>query len=258
MASFEAQLANVRSYVGDLRAAGRLVRDVVSASPASGSTAAALPVRVGPGASPGVILRGDTHVELGNPQRGSCGVVLWTTDTGQIVDGRVTLVGPDVPESSEGSLPFGQIIVVGGTELSPADYPAISQAQYVGDQIEGYMVRSSARSVWARVSKSAAAKGFDFACLGRALMALYKTSSPKVQAMEITFVTSDPLDVKKLESIAVEAHQVGLEMVTAHWKARGYELDCNLDCKGCHDKDVCDDVRKVIAATMRKEKAAHV
>jgi CO dehydrogenase/acetyl-CoA synthase beta subunit len=257
MASFDAQLADVRSYLADLRAAGRPVRDFASASSVIGA-AGELPVRVGPGASAGVILRSDTHVELGNPQMGSCGIVLWTADAATIADGRVTLVGPDIPESSGGSLPFAQILFVGGRELGAGDYPAISQAQYVGDRIEGYMVRSSARSVWARVSKEAVEKGFDFACLGRALIGLYKSSLPKVEVIEVAFVTSASADVKGLESIATAAHQVGLEMVNAHWKARGYELDCSLDCKACHDKDVCDDVREVIAATMRKERAEHV
>lgn len=257
MATFDAQLAQVRAYLAELRAAGRSVRDVASAGSASWP-AHELPVRVGPGASSGVILRGDTHVELGNPHMGSCGMVLWTTDTSAVDDGRVSLVGPDISEAAGSGLPFGQVLVVAGKDLSPDDYPAIGQAQYVGDQIEGYMVRSSARSVWARVSKAAAAKGFDFACLGRALIGLYKASLPKVEAMEAVFVTSDPIDVKRLEGIATDAHQAGLEMVNAHWKARGYELDCDLDCKACHDKDVCDDVRKVIAAKMRKERAAHV
>lgn len=255
MATFDAQLANVRAYLDELRHAHRPVRELASA--VAGVTAT-LPIRVGPGSSGGVILRGDTQVELGNPQLGSCGIVLWTTDTGAVEDGRILLVGPNITESPDAGLPFGQILMVAGRDLTADDYPAIGQAQYVGDQIEGYMVRSSARSVWARVSKAVAAKGFDFECLGRALFSLYKAALPRVEAMEIAFVTSSSEDVRKLAKIAADAHQVGIEMVNEHWKARGYELDCNLDCRACHDKEVCDDVRKVIAAKLRKERAAHV
>lgn len=257
MATFDRQLAGVQAYLADLRALGCPVRDFFSSS-STADALANMPVRVGPGASRGVILRSDTHVELGNPQLASCGMVLWTTQMSSIVDGRVSLIGPDIPESPGASLPFAQIVIVGGPNLGPDDYPAISQAQHVGDQIEGYMVRSSSRSVWARVSKDAVARGFDFACLGRALIALYKASLPKVETIEVAFVTSNTADVRGLEAIATDVHNVGVEMVNAHWKARGYELDCDLDCRACHDKKVCDDIRKVIAAKVRKERAAHV
>jgi len=259
MEGYDLQLAAVRSYLAALRASGRKVREL-SAPGAHRVPAAGAAIRVGPGAGPGVILRSETHVELGNPQVGSCGVVLWTTDCSSIVDGRVVLVGPDIPEAQPpgASWPFGQILMVGGRTLGPDDHPAISQAQHVGDRIEGYMVRSSARSVWARVSKGAAAKGLDFACLGRALIGLYRSSLAAVEAVEVAFVTADAAAVRSLEPIAAEVREAGVEMVGAHWKARGYDLDCNLDCRACHDKDVCDDIRKLIAARMRKERAAHV
>ena len=215
-------------------------------------------MRIGPGANAGVILRSDTYVELGNPAVGSCGIVLWATDVSSVNDGRVSLIGPDIPEAPGGSLPFGQILIVAGRDLAPGDYPAIGQAQHGGDQIEGFMVRSSSRSVWARVSKDVASKGFDFACLGRALIAIYKSSLPKIDAMEVVFVTSDASDIRALEAIAAEVREVGVEMLNAHWKSRGYELDCTLDCRACHEKEVCDDIRKVIAAKLRKERTVHV
>ncbi|MBP1777650.1 MAG: hypothetical protein H6Q86_3660, partial [candidate division NC10 bacterium] len=36
----------------------------------------------------------------------------------------------------------------------------------------------------------------------------------------------------------------------------GYDLDCDLHCGSCHDKTVCDDIRKVVATRLRKDKEA--
>ncbi len=255
MAIFDAQFRRVAEYVEELRALGRPSREFTVA----GSVAAltdGLPIRVGPGANPKIILRSDTFVELGEPAAGSCALVLWTETPTLIRDGRIRLIGPDIPHAGGASLPFGQILLVGGTDLSAEEHQSLGQTQYVADQIEGYMVRSTSRNIWSRISNEAAAKGFCFETLGRALMAIYKTSVAKVQAMEAVFVTSGKDDVLQLNDIAREVRDIGADIVKEHWKARGYDLDCDLDCRSCHDKDVCDDVRKIIATRLKKEREA--
>ncbi len=255
MPTFDTQVRAVAAYVEAMRAMGRPMKQFQR----GGSVEAlreGLPVRVGPGANLRIILRSDTFLELGSPQAGSCAVVLWTDAPTLITDGRITLLGPDVPEAASASLPFGQIVLVGGQELSADEHQAVGQAQYVGDQIEGYMVRSSSRNIWSRVSVDAAAKGFCFETLGRCLMAIYKSSLPKVQKVEVVFVTSSKDDVLRLNDIAREVRDISADIVKEHWKRKGYDLDCDLDCRSCHDKDVCDDIRKIIAARLRKERAA--
>lgn len=256
MPTFDAQVREVAAYVEAMRAMGRPTREFELRPSSLELLTQELPVRVGPGANPKIILRSDTFLELGSPQAGSCAVVLWTDAPSLIRDGRITLVGPDVPEAAGASLPFGQIVLVGGTGLSVEEHPAIGQAQYVADQIEGYMVRSSSRNIWSRVSTDAAAKGFCFEILGRCLMAIYKSSLPKVQAMEVVFITSSKDDVLGLNDIAREVRDISADIVKEHWKRKGYDLDCDLDCRSCHDKDVCDDIRKIIAARVRKERRA--
>jgi len=214
------------------------------------------PGPTGPGLHPGIILRSDTFVELGNPDAGSCGFGLWTGDPSLLENGRVTLVGPDIAESPLGSLPFGQVVMVGGAGLTGDDQAAIGQAQVVADQIEGYMVRSSSRNIWSRVSKQVGARGFSFDTLARSLMFLIKSALPRVESVEITFVTSSKGDVLTLNQIAESAQAIGRAALKEHWKARGYDLDCDLHCGSCHDKTVCDDIRKVVATRLRKGKEA--
>jgi len=253
MTAFDAQIEAVDAAVAELRRAGRQAREIFCATGVE-DLLRGLPSRVGAGANPGIILRGDTFIELGNPSAGSCAFVLWTEERSRVCDGRVTLIGPDVPEAPGASLPFGQILLIGGEGLGAEDHPALEQAQYVADQIEGYMVRSSSRNIWSRVSKDAAAKGFCFETLGRALMLLYKSTLPKVRAVEIVFITSGKDDVRRFDEIGAAVHAAGAELVKEHWKAKGYDLDCDLDCTGCNDRGVCDEIRGVISTRAKKER----
>jgi CO dehydrogenase/acetyl-CoA synthase beta subunit len=214
-----------------------------------------LPIAVGPGANPGIILRSDTFLELGNPTAGSCSHLLWTEKPTLIRDGRVTLCGPDIAESAGASLPFGQVLMLAGESLGPPDHERLLQAPIVGDQIEGYMVRSAAENIWSRVSRSVATRGFDFEMLGRSLLSLVKSSAEGVSAMEILFVTTAKEDVKELAGIASSAKTVGSEILKETWRARGFEVDCDYDCSSCHDKPVCDDVRDVLV-DLKKKKAS--
>ncbi len=255
MATFDSQVKEVGEYVAAMRENGRPAR-VFSCPSAVSALMEGLPARVGPGANRGIILRGDTFVELGNPSAGSCAFVVWTNTPSLIRDGRITLIGPDIQEAPGVSLPFGQILMVGGEGLAAEAHPALAQTQYIADQIEGYMVRSSSQHMWSRVSNAAAAKGFCFETLGRALMILYKSSVPKVQAMEVVFVTSGKEDVLRLNDVAGQVREIGKEMVKAHWKARGFDLDCDLDCRSCHDKKTCDVIREVAVARKRRKQRA--
>jgi CO dehydrogenase/acetyl-CoA synthase beta subunit len=258
MAVFDTHIREVARYVAAAQDEGKLVRRFAApSSPAD--LASGLLIRVGPAANPGIILRSDTFVELGNPDAGSCALVLWTNTPSMLQDGRITLIGPDIPEAPNASLPFGQIIMVGGAGLGTEEYLSLGQAQVVADQIEGYMVRSSSRRLWSRVSKDAARRGFCFETLGRALMILVKSSVAKVEAMEVVFVTATKADVLRLNDIAAPVREREREMIAEHWKARGYDLDCDLHCGSCQDKSVCDDIQKMLAARLRKEKgAAHI
>jgi CO dehydrogenase/acetyl-CoA synthase beta subunit len=214
-----------------------------------------LPVQIGVKANQGIILRGDTFLELGNPEMGSASHLLWTTNPSLLSDGKMTLIGPDIPESEGGSLPFGQVLLLAGPELTPADHERLKGAQHVGDHIDGYMVRSTSDHIWSRVSKEAGAKGFDFATLGRALMNLVKSKVSTVSAMEVIFITSSKKDVKGLDLIVSETQSIGREMIKETWKERGFDIDCEVDCASCHDQEVCDDIRDIIHDTSSDEES---
>jgi hypothetical protein len=254
MSTFDAYLAKLAGYIEEMRGGGRQVREIACPVAVSGLLDG-LPVRVGPGASSGIILQSDTFIELGNPDAGSCAFVLWTDNPSLVRDGRITLVGPDIQECREASLPFGQVLMVRGAGLGEQEHERLEQGQYVSGQIEGYMIRSMPQRMWSRVSREAAAKGFGLETLGRALMAIYKSEFPKVEALEVLFVTSSKEDVERLDGLASQVRHIGKNIVRENWLAKGIDiLECTFgwDCSSCEYEPVCDDIRKLITVRKRK------
>jgi CO dehydrogenase/acetyl-CoA synthase beta subunit len=253
MSVFDAYIQKVAEYVEALRAKGVDTKEFTCLETLD-RIKEGLPVQVGPNAHRGIILRSDTYLELGNPLAGSCAFVLWTEKPSLVREGKVTLLGPDIPESADGSLPFAQILIVGGEELSDKDHESLVQHQYVSDRIEGYMIKSAPDRVWGRVSKDAAKKGFDFETLGKALLGIVRSEEPRVQAMEIVFVTTSKEDVGGLANIAAQIRKISKDIVKENWKIRGYDIECASDCSSCGEKVVCDDIREVISVRKKKKK----
>lgn len=254
MAIYDVYLNKLTEYVDEMRAKGTQIR-VMHCPSEVGELLERLPVKVGPGSNPGIILRSDTFMEMGNPEVGSSAFLLWTDSPSLISDGRITLIGPDIPESAGASLPFGQVLLLGGKDLGEGDHQKLEHIQFVADQVEGYMIRSVSQLIWSRVSKEAVEKGFHFETLGRALMAIYKSEMPKVQSMEIIFVTSGKEDLLPLDDIGTQVKKIYRSLLTADWKARGFDVyECGFgwDCKVCPDQPVCDEIRDVIKVRKRR------
>lgn len=251
MAIFDEHIGRVRGVLDEFRSRGGRWREFRCPGTAE-ELVKGLPVRVGPGSNPGIILRSDAFAELGSPEAGSTSMVLWTNDISLVHDGLITLIGPDIPESEGANLSFAQILLVAGRALGPQMHERILENQHVSDRIEGYMVRTSARNIWARVSRGAAAKGFSFEVLGRALMSIMKTNVPEVEAMEIVFVTAGKEPIRRLDEIAAAVQGIGSGIVKEVWKARGYDIECDYNCSSCTHKPVCDEIRDL--NTVRKEK----
>ena len=253
MKAYEIHLARVREYIAEKKRQGRQVREI-DCDTRNENLVHGLPVHVGPRLKRSVILKEDTFVELGNPSVASCSFVIWSDEPSGITDGRITLIGADIQESKGKSLPFGQVIIVGGTELKETHYLDLEKTQYTSDQIEGYMLRSVPRRVWSRVSYEAADKGFSLETLGRALMAIFRRKHPLVQATEVVFVTSSKEDVNQLDGIAADVRKFSGE-VRKLIRLNDGTYDCTeYNCETCDEKAVCDSIREWI--TLRRKKAA--
>ncbi len=256
MSIFNSYIEKLSQYVEDLKTGGRQVREYRCPSTVD-DIVAGLPIRVGSSGGGGVILRSDTFTELGSPDAGSVAFILWTDDPSLLQDGRITLIGRDIPESEDASLPFGQVVMAGGKELTEEEHGKLEGSQHVGDQIEGYMIKSVSQRTWSRVSREAAAKGFNLEALGSALVAIYKSAVPKIEAMEVLFVTSAKEDLEPLQSIWGQVQEISENIVKETWKAKGFDIECfsAYDCDSCPDKVVCDDIRSIIKVRKKTKKA---
>jgi CO dehydrogenase/acetyl-CoA synthase beta subunit len=249
----ELHLPRVRNYVAQKKAQGREVRKI-DCDTRGNRLIAGLPVRVGPQVREGIILQEDAFVELGNPSIASSSFVVWSDELSAVVDGRITCIGPDIQQSEGQSLPFGQVMIVSGTELEEAHYPELERTQYTSDQIEGYMLRSVPRRVWSRVSKEAAARGFCFETLGRALMSVFRGKHPLLEATEVVFVTSSKEDVVQLDGIGADVRRFTGELKKlVRQQDESYEC-MEYDCDTCDDKPVCDSIREW--TRLRRKKTA--
>lgn len=252
MAIFDTYIEQTDGYAEEMHEKGRLVRELSSAD-----IPAALSLKIGPGASPGIVMKSDTFLELGSPAMGSCSFALYSDNVSLIHDGRIRLIGPDVQESPPAALSFGQVIVAGGETLADEEYQTLIQSQYIGDQIEGYMVKCTPGHIWTRVSREAAEKGFNFKFLGMALITLVKARIPGVTAAEILFVTSDKADVQRLGAIGTGVSAVARDIKARQWHNRGINIaDCAFGghCGSCEDKSACDEIRNITLTRKRNHK----
>jgi hypothetical protein len=217
---------------------------VASIAPAPGL----LPFPFGPHAGRGVILARDTAVELGDPSLGSCSMTMSTSDETLVVDGRVTVAGPDPCEMPRGTAaPLAQVVIVAGPTLVGESHQAIEDAQTITDWVAGYMTRCMPGQVFARVSDELHDAGLTLAQLGRALIELAKSADERVTAAEALLVTSSPADVARMRELLPAWGDASHGLRRDAWMGRGLDIDCPSEghCGACSDKAVCDQVRRI-------------
>jgi CO dehydrogenase/acetyl-CoA synthase beta subunit len=102
--------------------------------------------------------------------------------------------------------------------------------------------------MWSRISKDAAAKGFSFETLGKALMAIFKTSVPEVEAVEVLFVTTGKEDLQPLEELGEQIREISKNVTKEIWKSKGYDIECFslVDCDACENREVCDEIKDIV------------
>ncbi|MHC1592108.1 MAG: hypothetical protein ACXQS8_08470 [Candidatus Helarchaeales archaeon] len=205
-----------------------------------------------------IILKENTWVELGSPRSASVSIVLPVEDPLIVTPGKVTLLGPDIPESQGAELDFGQIILIGGSDLPSEKYKKYERAANISNHLSGYMVRSVPRKLWCRVSTEAAKEGFSFESLARALMITYLENFPEIETIEIYFLTSKKAGVKELEKLGRKIQaKLSKPYVASIYKKYEEVLkkreDCEFDweCAECDYSQVCDEIEDMIKM-MRK------
>jgi acetyl-CoA synthase len=118
----------------------------------------------------------------------------------EIEDGKIEVVGPDVPDLEiGGKLPLGIYTQVAGREMQP-DFEPILERQYhhLVNYVQGIMHMGQRDQAWLRISKGAVEKGFTLKDIGVVLHAKFHQEFGKIlDKVQVTLYTKKE-DVDKL------------------------------------------------------------
>jgi acetyl-CoA decarbonylase/synthase complex subunit beta len=174
----------------------------------------------------------EMQIELGGPREDFKFELVQALALDEIEDGKMEIIGPDLPELPEGTnTPFGMVIYVAGEAIEKDLEGVIERRlhEYV-NFIEGFMHLNQRYDIQLRLSKKSYGKGFNsFRLLGDVLMRLYKSEMSFVEKISITFMT-DPAAVEEWYSKALEIYE------SRDARARGMkddEVDVFYGCSLC-------------------------
>ncbi|OGO01269.1 MAG: hypothetical protein A2Y72_03850 [Chloroflexi bacterium RBG_13_53_26] len=257
MSVFDPYVARLREYESDLVSKGRDVRVWFADSPS-------VPILTSGQAAASLILKENTAIELGGPRTVGTSFAMCIEDPDQLCDGRIALIGPDVPDlckASGGCVPFGQVILAAGPRMTIDIQPRLEREQHNAMRIPGYMVRGAGDRIWARISREACDSGFSFRGLGGAVISRIRVGVAETTAVEIMFVTSNPEDVAGLENIGSQVRKLSHDLRRQRLRqvAEGvYECETAISCDVCPDSPVCAEIRQVLVIRKKADELRQI
>jgi acetyl-CoA synthase len=163
-----------------------------------------IPITVGPAFEGEVIRKGDMRVEFGGGRTTAFELVEMVGEN-EIEDGKIEVIGPEIDEAEEGSsLPLGIMVKIFGRKMQE-DFEGVLERRihYLINYGEGIWHMAQRDTVWMRISKDAAAKGFKIRDFGELLVAKFKDEFPSiVDRVQVTLIT----DAEKVEEGLAHAH----------------------------------------------------
>ena len=156
-----------------------------------------VPITVGPAFEGEVIRKGDMRVEFGGGRTTAFELVEMVGED-DIEDGKIEVIGPEIDEAPEGgSLPLGIMVKIFGRKMQE-DFEGVLERRihYLINYGEGIWHMAQRDTIWMRISKDAAAKGFNIHHFGELLVAKFKDEFPSiVDRVQVTLIT----DAAKIE-----------------------------------------------------------
>ena len=134
-----------------------------------------VPITVGPAFEGEVIRKGDMRIEFGGGRTTAFELVEMVGED-EIEDGKIEVIGPEIDEAPEGgSLPLGIVVKIFGRKMQK-DFEGVLERRihYLINYGEGIWHMAQRDTIWMRISKDAAAKGFKIHHFGELLVAKFK------------------------------------------------------------------------------------
>ena len=191
-----------------------------------------IPVEVGVIYEGERIRRKNMQVELGGPSMKEKFELAKVKPLTEIEDGKITIIGPDIKDMTEGKVyPLGILVEVAGSTLDQ-QLEGVIERRIHGymNYVEGLMHLNQRYDVWIRIGKKAFQKGLNsFQYIGKVLYTLFKSELNIIEKIQITFIT-DPKKVLELYPQALQDYE------TRDARARGLkdeEVDKFYGCMLC-------------------------
>jgi acetyl-CoA synthase len=162
-----------------------------------------IPVPYGPAFEGERIRKADMHVEFGGNISTAFEFVTMA-DLGQINDGEIEIIGPDIDTVDQGqALPLGIWVEVAGRKMQSDFEPILErQIHHLLNSAEGIWHMGQRDIVWTRVSKAGFAKGLRLKHYGEILHAKLLSNYPAiVDKVRVTLITEQE-EVEKRLAIA--------------------------------------------------------
>ena len=166
-----------------------------------------IPVPYGPAFEGERIRKADMHVEFGGNITTAFEFVT-TADLGQINDGEINIIGPDIDSVEPGkSLPLAIWVEAAGRKMQTDFEPILErQIHHLVNGAEGIWHMGQRDIVWTRVSKAGFAKGLRLKHYGEILHAKLLSNYPAiVDKVRVTLITEQQ-EVEKRLAIARAAY----------------------------------------------------
>ena len=203
----------------------------------------------------GAIVPADrTAVELGPPGLSSADLLLITAQNDLVHDGRVTILGPDLPGLDGARAGWCQAVILAVDPVSGPQRFALENRRFHLNRLPGYMARSVPGRLWVRVDRDLMGRGFTLVDVGRALYAAYRLEDLPVSNCEALLAAGPEALVHPFEAIADKAQALARENLKLELAADGSYTCEDLDCEACDEKPYCDQIRDLIRH--RREKRA--
>jgi acetyl-CoA decarbonylase/synthase complex subunit beta len=177
------------------------------------------------------IRKEEMYVEFGGG-RSPAFELLRMRPLGQIHDGRVEVVGPEIDEVTDGSaLPLAILVEVAGKKMKKEYEPVFERRIHTFlNYGEGSWHVAQRDLIWVRISKEAVKKGVRIADLGTLLASKFRMDFPDhIDAVQVTLVT----DEARVRELLKEAEEVYGERDARLEGMKDEDVDTFYSCTLC-------------------------
>ena len=194
-------------------------------------TAIPIPMGCSPAFEGKSIRKEEMYVEFGGG-RSPAFELLRMRDAKDVVDGKVTVVGPEIGEMKPGSaVPLAILVDVAGRRMRKEFEPVLERRIHnFVNYGEGSWHVAQRNLIWVRLSKEVVAKGVKVEHVGKLIAAKFKMDFPELlDAVQVTLVT----DGKKVVELLREAERVYEERDRRVLGMKDDEVDTYYSCTLC-------------------------